>query len=295
MYVILGATGNTGSIIADNLLKAGKYVTVVGRDLSKLEKFTAQGATAAVGDVADSAFLTNIFTGATSVYALVPPNYAAADWTAYQDGVNASIVTALQASGVKNVVLLSSIGAHLPEGMGPIGGLHKLENALKTLKDLNVKSLRAGFFMQNLYGNVGMIQGMGINGSSVRADVKTPMVHTNDIAAVATKHLLAEDFTGFSVEYVAGAADLSFADATAVIAKTLGKDIPYVVFDRESELQGMLQAGLPPTIAKGYSEMNNGFNTLDFYGEYVRTAENTTPTTLEWFVENELKHAFSAQ
>jgi uncharacterized protein YbjT (DUF2867 family) len=295
MYVILGATGNTGSIIAENLLKAGKQITVVGRDASKLEKFTAQGAIAAIGDMTDAAFLTKTFKGATTIYALIPPNFAASDWATYRQEVIDCTMSALTGSSVKNIVLLSSIGAHLPEGMGPIGGLYKLEQALKTIKGLNVKALRAGFFMENMYGSVGMIQHMGINGSSVRADIKTPMVHTRDIAAVATKHLLALDFTGFSVEYVAGAADLSFAESTAIIGKVLKKDLPYVVFDRESELNGMLQAGLPQTIAEGYSEMNNGLNTLDYYGDYVRTTENTTPTTVEWFVENQLKYAFATQ
>jgi len=39
MYVILGATGNTGSIIANFLLSAGKKVRVVGRDSGRLQRF----------------------------------------------------------------------------------------------------------------------------------------------------------------------------------------------------------------------------------------------------------------
>jgi hypothetical protein len=43
MYVILGASGNTGSIIADSLLSKGNKVRVVGRDAGRLQRFVRQG------------------------------------------------------------------------------------------------------------------------------------------------------------------------------------------------------------------------------------------------------------
>lgn len=295
MYIILGATGNTGSIIAENLLNAGKPVTVVGRDAAKLQRFQVQGATVAIGDLSDVDFLTNTFKGAQAVYTLIPPSWTTSDWRQYIINTATSITIALAKSGVKNIVNLSSQGAHLPEGAGPVSGLYYMEQMLNAIPNLNVKHLRPGFFMQNLYGYIGMIKHMGIYGQSLKGDIKLPITHTRDIAEVATRNLLNLDFKGSSIEFVAGKADLSMSELTAIIGKGIGKpELPYITFSREDEFAGMLQNGMSTTIAQGYSDLFNTLNNGSYQDDYTRTAENSTPTTAEWFVENEFKHAFLA-
>ena len=96
MYVILGATGNTGKIVAETLLDSGQKVRVVGRSKDRLAGFTILGAEAFEANVADSAALTAAFTGARAVYALVPPNMASPDYRAEQDAASASIAKALE-------------------------------------------------------------------------------------------------------------------------------------------------------------------------------------------------------
>ncbi len=51
MYVILGASGHTGSIIADFLLSKGEKVRVLGRDPGRLERLVRNGAEALVANV----------------------------------------------------------------------------------------------------------------------------------------------------------------------------------------------------------------------------------------------------
>ena len=72
-YVILGASGNTGSIIADFLLSKGKKVRVVGRDAGRLQRFVRKGAEAFTGDVSDAVALTKAFRGARAAYLMLPP------------------------------------------------------------------------------------------------------------------------------------------------------------------------------------------------------------------------------
>ena len=72
MYVILGATGNTGSIVADVLLSKGKKVRVVGRDLGRLQRFVDKGAEAFTADMSNVAALTKAFSGARAAYLLLP-------------------------------------------------------------------------------------------------------------------------------------------------------------------------------------------------------------------------------
>ena len=111
MYVITGATGNTGSVIAEKLLEAGKKVRVIGRDLKRLERFTQKGAESSVADATDAGALTKAFSGADAVYAMIPPNPTSPDVHAYEERVSDALATAIAKSAVRHAVVLSSYGA----------------------------------------------------------------------------------------------------------------------------------------------------------------------------------------
>jgi uncharacterized protein YbjT (DUF2867 family) len=294
MYVITGATGNTGSVVANELLKAGKQVTVIGRDAKKLETFIKQGAKAAIGDLEDTDFLAKTFAGASAIYAVIPPKWDLTEaWRTYQNRVGTSIASAIQKTGVKNVVVLSSNGAQLPSGAGPVSGLYEFEQHLQKISALNILSLRAGYFMQNLFGVIGMIKHLGFFGYSLNKDLKMPIVHTNDIGSVAAKHLLALDFKGFQHVFVSGAADLSMGEVANILGDAINNpNLNYVTFSKEDAKGGMLQAGIPETIADGYNELFDCLNKGEYLNGYQRTAASTTETTLEWFAKNEFAPAY---
>lgn len=292
MYVITGATGNTGNRIVTNLLAAGKTVKALARNPEKMAAIAEKGAAIVAGDLEDLEFLTENLRGATAAYIMLPPNFGAAVWRVWMREMVTKYVAAVQESGVKKVVLLSSMGAHRTEGVGPIGGLGELEIAFRNLPGVDVLALRPGYFMTNLYSSVGMIQHNGINGGVQKGDIRTPLVHPSDIADIASKRLLELDFTGFSVEFIAGPADLSPAEITAIIGKAIGKpELPYIEFSSADGKAGMMQAGLPETIAAGYVEMGEGSNKGYINEGYERSKAHIGSTTLQSFVEKELKVA----
>lgn len=295
MYIVTGATGNTGHEVAAALLKAGKPVTVIGRSAERLQSLVDLGAIAAIGSLEDTDFLAHTFAGATAVYAMIPPKWdLQEDWRTFQRRMGRAIADAVQQAAVPYVVVLSSNGAQLPEGAGPVTGLHEFEQMLKAVPGLNTMSLRAGYFMQNFYGLMGMIKGMGMFGYSLHNDVKVPIVHTRDIAAVATKHLLALDFSGHQHVFVPGAADLTMDEVAVILGKAIGKPgLKYVPFSPEAARAGMIQNGIPATIADGYTELFGALNNGTYLNDYQRTPENTTPTTLEWFAEHEFGPAYA--
>ena len=292
-YIITGATGHTGPIIAENLLAAGHDVTAIGRSADNLTPLVSKGATPAVGDLADTAFLTDTFRGADAVYLVIPPKWDLTDWRAFQRTLIRAFTQALQNTGVKKAVVLSSMGAHLPEGAGPVSGLAELELALRDIPGLDAISLRAGFFMENFYAHIGLIKQAGIFGYSLRGDVSMPIVHTRDIAEVATRHLLELGFTGHTHQFVGGTADLNMLQVAATLGKAIGNPaLGYVQFPVADAKAGMMQAGLPETIADGYNELFGALNQGIYQAGYERTPAVTTPTSLEWFAENEFKHVF---
>ncbi len=192
MYVILGASGNTGSIIADTLLLKGEKVRVVGRDAGRLQRFVRKGAEAFTGDVSDAVALTKAFRGARAAYLLLPPITSRED----QERESDAIAKAVKESGLPYAVYLSSYGAQVPEGTGPVTGLHSSEQKLNAIDGLNALHLRAAYFMENNLAAIGMIQGMGIFGHALLPDLKMPMIATRDVGDYAAQRLLDLDFSG---------------------------------------------------------------------------------------------------
>jgi len=131
MITVMGATGHTGGGIADRLLAAGQPVRVHGRSADRLEDLAARGAEPVTGDAASAADLARAFAGAEAVYTLLPPTPQAADVPAEQERFGEAIAAAVRESGVKRVVMLSSVGADRPSGNGPIDGLYRQEQRLR--------------------------------------------------------------------------------------------------------------------------------------------------------------------
>ena len=213
---------------------------------------------------------------------MVPPNFAAPDFRAYANTTGKNYAAAIKAAGVKKVVNLSSIGAHLTDGTGPIKGLHDVEGILNSIEGIAIKHLRAGFFYLNLLGNIGMIKGAGIIGANYDANTSLMLVHPNDIAAAAAEELQS-NFSGKTVRYV-----VSDERSTTEVAKVLGEAVgkpglPWVTFTDEQSLQGMLQAGLPPEMSSLYVEMGQAAASGKLWEDYVLNRSAAGKTKLEDF------------
>jgi uncharacterized protein YbjT (DUF2867 family) len=196
MYAILGASGHTGSVVANTLLDQGKRVRVVGRDTKKLASFVSRGAEAIAADVTDAEALTRTFAGMEGVYAMLPPNLTSDNYRAYQDKVTDAVATAIEATGVKYVVTLSSVGAEQAEKTGPVMGLHYMESRFADIAEINVLHLRAGYFMENTLPQIEIIRNFGMMAGPVASDLPLLMIATRDIGAVAAEALLHFNFNG---------------------------------------------------------------------------------------------------
>lgn len=287
MYVILGATGHTGSIIANTLLLKGEAVRVVGREASRLERFVRKGAEAFTANVNDAAALIEAFSDARAAYLMLPPAMASPDYRADQERESNAIAQAVKDSGLHYAVFLSSFGAHVPEGTGPIAGLHSAEQKLDAISALNVLHLRAAYFMENNLLAIEMIQAMGIFGHALLPDLKLPMIATRDVGDYAAGRLLKLDFAGKQTRELLGERDLSMNEATAIIARGLGKpDLRYVQFPYDQVQEVLIQMGVQPKTAGQFIEMYKAINEGVVAAKEPRSPENTTPTSFERFVQD---------
>ncbi|HJZ71792.1 MAG TPA: NAD(P)H-binding protein [Vicinamibacterales bacterium] len=286
MIAIMGATGHTGRAIAEILLGQGEKVRALSRAEKHLASLTQRGAEPALGNASDRAYLVNAFRGADAVYVLIPPNLTAPDFRAYQDKIGETTTAALAESGVRYVVFLSSIGAQLPEGSGPIVGLHRQEERLRKMSGLNVLALRPSYFFENHFATLGLIKAQGIDGGAVAPDLAFPQIATRDIALVAADALRKRDFTGFTVRELMGPRDLTMREAARILGQKIGKpELSYVQFPYADFAQSLEQMGLSASLAQDYAEMARGFNEGRVKPTQPRGEQTTTPTQFEDFAE----------
>ncbi len=292
-FVICGATGNVGSKVAEALLAAGEPVRVVGRERVRLGPLAGKGAEPFPGDIGDGAFLEKAFAGARAAFVMIPPKYDAEDVRDAQRRVADALVSALANAGVQRVVTLSSVGAHLPEGTGPILGLHELESKLARLRDAGVVHLRPAYFMENHLWSIPVIRAHGINGSPIRPDVPLSMVATKDIADAAARLLRNGTFTGHSVRYLLGPRDITMSEATRVLGEAIGNPgLKYVQFPEDEARKAMAGMGMSGSVVEAMLEMQRGFNTGKIRPTRERDADSTTPTTLEEFARTVYARAY---
>lgn len=296
MIVITGASGRTGRVAAEALVGNGEKVRVVGRDAKKLEPFVAKGADAFVGNVDDAAVMTEAFAGADAVYLVVPEDTSNPDLRGHQEKVTDAYAASVAAAKVPYVVALSSIGAQHAKETGPIVGLHNMEEKLNRIAGLNVLLLRPGYFMENLLMSIQPLRSMGTLPGGMAGDVAMPWIATRDIGAYAAKRLAARDFSGSSVQELHGQRDLSMKEAAGVVGAAIGRSnlrymqVPFIMLE-----PALVQMGLPKPTAALLIEMWQGANAGLIVPQQPRTAQNTTPTTIEWFAQEVFAPAYNAQ
>ena len=225
----------------------------------------------------------------SAAYLMLPPVTSRED----QERQSDAIAKAVKESGLRYAVHLSSYGAHVPEGTGPIAGLHSSEQKLNAIRGLNVLHLRTAYFMENNLAAIGMIHRMGIFAGALLPDLKVPMIATRDIGDYAAKRLLDLDFSGKQTRELLGERDLSMAEVTAVIGRGIGKpDLRYEQFPFDQVQQVLTQMGIPPKTAAVYIEMYKAINAGVVAAQEPRSPENSTPTSFEKFVQDVFAAAY---
>jgi uncharacterized protein YbjT (DUF2867 family) len=292
MYVILGASGNTGHIAAKTLLSRGKKVRAVGRSAEHLHSLMAQGAEAYIADITDESALAKAFDRAEAAYVMIPPNPVSNDPRGYQERVSDSIARAAKKSGVKNIVALSSIGADKSSGTGPVVGLHNFEEKLNQL-DANILHLRAGYFMENTLPQVGVIRAMHSAVGPLRPDLKVPLIATQDIGAAAADALTELGFKGKQTQELLGQRDLDYSEATNIIGNAVGRPKLGYIHAPDEQIRGALvQSGMSEGFAALILEMASALNSGHMRALEARGPRNTTPTPFEIFVEQKFVPAY---
>jgi uncharacterized protein YbjT (DUF2867 family) len=259
MFVVVGATGNTGSVVADTLLNRKQPVRIVVRSVDKGAAWKAKGAEIAVASFDDVSSLINAFEGAKGVYLLVPPNYGATAWLADQRARMDRAAEAVGKSGVPHVVFLSSVGGHISGGTGPIRAARYGEQVLGcSAKRLTI--LRPCYFMENWAPLIGTAEAEGVLPTFIAPQSKVPMISTKDIGRIGAEHLIAGGW-GKQIVEIAGPEEYSPDQVATALGQILGKTVTAQYAPLSAVVPTFKSFGFSDEAAKLFEEMYRSFST----------------------------------
>jgi uncharacterized protein YbjT (DUF2867 family) len=273
--IVTGSLGHISKRLTQTLVQKGHSVTVVSSKSERQAAIEAIGAKAAIGTIEDAGFLTTTFAGADVVYlmeAFSSGSFFAQDLDimAAHNQIAHNYAQAIQQSGVKRVVHLSSIGAHMDKGNGILAFHYQVENILNKLpSDVAITFMRPVGFYYNLFAFIDTIKTQGVIVSNYGGDDKEPWVSPLDIAAAIAEEM-EKPFEGRKIRYVASD-ELSPNEVANILGEAISKpDLKWVVIPDEQLLNGLLAAGMNPSIAKGFVEMNVSRRGGVLYEDYYR-------------------------
>ena len=273
--------------MVDFLLEFGGDMRVVllARRPDKLTHFVKRGGELAIGPQDDADYLVKATRGADALFWATPPGYGSDNVRAFQNRYGRAAATAIRTNGIPRVVNLSSIGAHLDSGVGPINGLHDVEGLLDEAAT-HITHLRPGFFFENLLWQLDSIRNTGKFSLPISGTRHYPMIATRDVGRVASARLASRGWIGHFVGELHGPADLTFNEVAGILSQTLGRKVEYVKCTPAEARQTMLDNTLSENAADLMLEMYEAVETGRLQTIEPRSTKTTTPTTLTEFARD---------
>jgi uncharacterized protein YbjT (DUF2867 family) len=293
MIVITTPTGQIGHQIVNNILDSGKTIRVIARDPSRLDPKVRDRVEVIQGSHDDINVVTQAFEGAECVFWLVPPNLPVADATQYYIDFTRPACEAIQQQGVKRVVAISSLGRKVAKPIGLVGAAYVMDEMIEST-GVSYRALQMPAFMDDILNfNITSILNEGAFFGSQSGDRKTPSCATRDIAAVATKLLLDDSWSGQGSVPVLGPEDISFNDIAQMLSEVLDRPVRYQQITREAHKAALMQHGMGESYAQGVVD-NQAQADEGIYNADPRTALTSTPTSFRQWCEDTLKPAVLA-
>lgn len=289
MIVITTPTGAIGRQVLEHLLDSGEPLRAIVRDPSRLPSHVRTRVEVVQGSHGDAAVVDQAFTGADSVFWLVPPDPRTESIEAAYVDFTRPACDALERRGVERVVCVSALGRGVARHAGLVSASLSKDDLIAST-GVSFRALAMPSFMENLLRQVEPIRNQGLFFSPLSGDRKIPTCATRDIAAVAARLLLDRSWSGQDSVPVLGPEDLSFNDMAQIISEVLGKPVRFQQVPMDAFKARLAEQGMSPAFVQGMVDMmtakNEGLDNAE-----PRTPQASTPTSFRQWCEEVLKPA----
>ena len=268
-------TGHIGSKLANILLDRKSDVTLIARHPEKVKDLASRGAKVIACEHSDAALVEQALGGADALFWLTPSEMTSHDPLGTARRMAEAGASVIRKHPELHVVQLSSAGAFLPSGTGPIVGHYETEEKFRAAGK-NIVSLRPNAFMENVFFSLPTIIGQDSIYTSIPGSVKAPFIATQDIAEVAAEFLL-KPIDGHHVIDIVGPQEISFDEWARIAGQAIGKQIRVVTVPGDTLKAAMSQGGMSPEMAALLVEMEAAYPNIQgqFQGEQKRTGKVT--------------------
>ena len=281
--IVTGSLGHISKTLTKILTANSNKVVVISSNPKRIEAIEKIGATAAIGDLYDVSFLSATFKGADAVYLMIPPNFKEFNSLEYYKRIAENYRMAIQNSGVKHIVFLSSWGAHLDRGTGTILGSHHAEIILNQLEAVHKTYIRPVSFYYNLLNYIDMIKTAGIIGSNFKREDKIAWVHPEDIAQAVSEELTASADELIKIRYVASD-EKTAAETAHILGKALERpNLEWVPFSDAEVEKSLMERGLPEKFAQDLVAINASISSGRMGEEYEKNKPTLGNIPLEQY------------
>lgn len=293
MILVMGATGKVGSKIVQQLLDNNQEVRCLARHFPNTEAFA--DVEFIEGDSNNVATVTDSMRGCTAAFTMLPMNPQTNELRFFQNKIGEVIAEAIEESGIRKIVNLSSIGADLKSDTGPIVGLHDQEERLNEITHADIIHLRPTFFMENLLSGIPSIISMNRYFGTISGESPLDMIATQDIAARASFLLMNPTFKSHSIEYLLGERTLTFNEILRALGQAIEKpDLEYVEVSEKEMRNTLIGAGLSPHVADAMNELSRSLGNGTINATVSRDRMNSTATSIEEFARTTFRAAYIA-
>lgn len=253
MDIILGATGQIGSMLVDNLIKRGQSVRAVVRNGSKAEGLRSKSIQVNIADYFDVEALKKAFQGGSSAFLLTPENPESQDFISETKTIINNYREAILASGITKIVGLSSNGAQHESGTGNLMASYMLEHAFSDL-EIEQVFVRPSYYFSNWLGYLELVKEHGILPTFFPPEMKVPMIAPPDVAEFLSEIIVCK-IPKERVYEITGPHAYSSLDIAKIFGEVLNRNVILQQVLPEEWESTLIQAGFSKDGAKNLALM----------------------------------------
>jgi uncharacterized protein YbjT (DUF2867 family) len=292
LIVVTTPTGQIGRQALDKLLAGDEEIRVLVRDASRLPSQIRERVEVAAGSMDDPDTVAAAFSGAHSVFWVVPPDPRAESVPGHILRFVGPLCAAIERAGIKRVVAVSSLGRGSARHAGQVSAILAMDHLVEST-GVAYRALCPPGFMENMLHQSGAIAGMGAFFSPLAADRKVPICATRDIAAVAAELLLDRSWGGQESVPLLGPERLSNEEIAAILSAVLARPIQSRRISAGAYKESLLEHGMSEPWAQGLVDMSVAAE-RGIYDAESPDPRHPTPTTFRDWCEDVLAPAVLA-
>ncbi|MCY0977212.1 NAD(P)H-binding protein [Chryseobacterium wangxinyae] len=284
MILVTTPTGNTGSMILQQLVEQEQQVRIFVRDPEKISAAVLEKVEVAAGSLLNESEFTEALQGCDTLYFCVPQSNTQENVNAYYENFANVALNAIINAGTRRVVYLSSGGKESNLQAGLITALHKAEDIINQ-SGASVRALRCPIFYESILYQTASLKETGMFFLPIDGNYKMPQVAVKDISKKAVEFLIDKTWTGVEGYAIQGPENISYNDIAYQLSELIGKPIRFQQVSNEDYIKTLLrQHHTSEAFAVSLTEMLTAIGN-GLYDTEPRT--NYTSTTIkEWMREN---------